>query len=177
MTKDQFKYIVAALTSNYSRFEIKNQAQFEFWYSMLNDIPYDQLIIAVKKYCAENKFAPTVADLREAFVSVKESPVLDHNEAWGLIQRAIRNFGVYRPEEAIASLPPTVARVMKNMNYKELCMSENQMADRAHFIKMYTAFVGREQKDKQIPGPLKEEVEMIQQGVKLLAKKMDLNDL
>ena len=37
------------------------------------------------------------------------------------------------------SLSPNIAKLIKSMGYRDLCMSENTMADRAHFIKIFNA--------------------------------------
>lgn len=149
MDKKQFSYLMTALSSNYRTFEL-NQDQMRFWYEQLKDIPYQQLHLAVTKHIATEEWQPTIAHLRKSALEVVQPNMLDSNSAWGEVQIAIRNYGSYNEESALDSMSPITAQVVKNMNYKELCLSENHMADRAHFMKMYDTYLNREKKQMML---------------------------
>jgi len=161
MTREEFKIIVTALKSVYPKFGITDKLQFDFWFSMLEDIDYKTMQLTVKKYVSEEKWAPTIADLRKSYTETAQPKVLDANSAWGEVQKAIRYNGTYGEEKAYESMSPTTAQVVKNMGYKELCLSENQMADRAHFMKMYEVYKDRQQKQAQLPEGLKEDINQL----------------
>jgi len=67
--------------------------------------------------------------------------------ACGLVTKAIRQYGYYRQAEAMQSLPADVSAVVSSMGWQTLCASENEMTDRAHFIKAYDAM---QRRDRQI---------------------------
>lgn len=158
MTREQFKIIIVALTSNYRTFAITEKVQFDYWYSMLQDIPYKQIQLTVNKYIAEEKWPPTIACLRKSFIESTEVQALDSNSAWGEVQDAIRYHGSYGEKKAFESMSPVTAEVIKNMGYKDLCMSQNQMADRAHFMKMYDSYSERKQKTAQLPPTIQKQL-------------------
>lgn len=159
MNREEFKKIVAALKSVYPKFGIETKEQFDFWYELLKDIPYKTMQLTVKKYSLEEKWPPTIADLRKSYTQTTKLQILDSNQAWGEVKIAIRNFGSLREVEALESMSPITATVVKNMSFKELCLSENQMADRAHFMKMYDSYSEREQKQSQLPPGVKKELD------------------
>ena len=158
MTRNEFKIIIAILSSNYSRFGLETKEQFDFWFSMFADTEYGTMQIAIRKLLFENKFAPTIAEIRQALVDVTVHKSINNADAWEEVQRAIKKFGSYREKEALTSLSATTKRVVKAMGFKTLCLSEDQMADRAHFLKMHSQVSEREQKDALIPADLKKQI-------------------
>ena len=172
MNKRQFSMIIAALKSNYRNFGVESKEQMEFWYSMLQDIDYPILETAVKKLVSELVYPPTIADIRNAVAETTEMPALDAAGAWGEVRDAIRYYGSYRKKDALESLSPLTRQVVQGMGWQELCYSENQMADRAHFMKMYETLVEREKKEKVIPLPVKENIERLQANRQMISNNI-----
>lgn len=158
MDKTKFINLIKGVKSVYPNFGVKSPEQVEFWYTMLKDIPYETLSVAVKKHISQNKWPPTIADLREQASETREE-LPSASDAWGEVQRAIRHYGSYREQEALESLPPIIRRTVKGLNYKSLCLSENEMADRAHFFKTYNAMAEREKKDSMLSTDVKLAIE------------------
>lgn len=161
-TRDQFKIIVAALKSNYRTFGIENKAQFDFWYEMLKDLDYQLLQTAVKKLVSESSYPPTIADIRKAASNVEAPEVMDAATAWGEVMNAIRNYGVYRPEEAVESMAPLTRKVVQAMNYQEICMSKKLGVDRGQFIRLYNQICERERTDRVLSLELKNNIKQLQ---------------
>lgn len=164
MNKKQFSFIIAALKSNYRNFGVDTKEQIEFWYEMLKDIDYQILELAVKKLISEMVYPPTIADIRKAVAETIEEPMLDAAGAWGEVKLAIRNYGSYREEEALKSLSPITRKVIEGMGWKELCWSksENEMANRAHFIKLYEALTDREKKEQVLSMQVRSDIKALQ---------------
>lgn len=167
MTKNEFKNIVAGLVSNYPGLKIENQAQFNFWYESLKDIDYELCQIGVMKMVQTLKFTPTIANIREACTIDNSLPVTD---AWDTVMSCVRYCGSYRETEALEKMDPTTRRVVESIGYRNLCMSENIMADRAHFIKLYEQIATRERQDNLLPVGLQEKL-------KLMSEKFDMKRL
>ena len=85
----------------------------------------------------------------------------DSGDAWGEVIKAINHFGHYRQEEALASMHEPVALAVKRMGWRDLCLSENGMADRAHFLRIYETMEKRTAEDNLLPAPLKETITLI----------------
>lgn len=158
MTKEEFKNILAGLMSNYPGLKIDNTAQFNFWYESLKDIDYDVCKLGVMKMVQTLKFTPTIANIREACTVDKTVLVSD---AWDEVMTCVRRYGSYREVDALDSMGPTTRRVVESIGYRNLCMSENIMADRAHFIKLYEQMAERQRQDNLLPCGLKNQIELL----------------
>jgi len=171
MTREEFKNIVAGLMSNYPGLKIDNTAQFNFWYESLKDIDYKLCQIGIMKMVQTLKFTPTIANVREACTIDNSLPVTD---AWDTVMSCVRYCGSYRETEALERMDPTTRRVVESIGYRNLCMSENIMADRAHFVKLYEQMATMERQDKLLPTGLREQLKLA--GEKLGMKSLEVSD-
>lgn len=165
MSREEFMVIVAALKSNYPNWNlnIKDSITLNFWYENLKHIPFDIMQIGIRKLISTEEFYPNIAKILKACASVTTAPVTDSTEAWGLVQRAIRNFGYMRSDEALESLPPDVAKAVIHMGgFQALCESENPEADRAHFYKTMECIERRVKNDSVLSANLIAAIERYQ---------------
>lgn len=172
MNRQEFIKIIAGMEAIYKDFNVtNNDFALEMWFEMTQDIPARVMETAIKKHLATSPFAPKIADIRQLVAEVTTEPAKDPAEAWGEVTRAIQRHGSYNEAAALESMSETTRTVVTAMNYRELCLSENQMADRAHFIKLYEQHSNRQKRDKALPLGLKSE---IMQLTTELADKMAL---
>lgn len=152
MTLAEFAKIAKAIKAYYPRETVlPTEESVMLWYDALQDIDYEPMMIGLKKWVSTNKFAPQVSDLRETVAEISNEPLLGWEEAWGTVMRAIRDYGYYQQEAALASLDDLTRQAVKIMSFRELCISENAMADRAQFRDIYTNLATRKKQDEQIP--------------------------
>lgn len=110
----------------------------------LADIPLDHLKVVVDQVIMESEFLPTVAKIRERYIGMITPERLSASDAWGLVLKQIVRVGhIGTP----AFDDPVLERVVKGMGWRDLCLSENQMADRAHFIKLYNESADRQARE------------------------------
>lgn len=117
---------------------------------LLGDISPADLQTVVDQAVAECKFLPTVAELRERYHALTRTlGTPSAAEAWGDVQAQIRAVGYVGVPYFASDL---TARVVKMMGWRELCASENVVADRAHFMRMYEQMAARaDQVQKLLP--------------------------
>lgn len=117
---------------------------------LLADIPPDDLQTVVDQCLAECKFLPTIAEIRERYHALtRKLGQPSASEAWGEVTQQIRAVG-YIGTPTFAN--PVTAQVVKMMGWRDLCLGENMVADRAHFMKMYDQVVERgDQVQKLLP--------------------------
>jgi len=64
---------------------------------MLADLDYHAANAAVERLLATAKFMPTIAEIREATLTVFAGEIRPGGEAWGAVLRAIGSYGYVRP--------------------------------------------------------------------------------
>ena len=152
MTKKEFSQLSIGLKAAYPRFQmLTTDEEMTFWYMMLQDIDYKVAQNAALEHISTNTFPPSIAEIRKLCAEHMQKPVLPFDEAWGVVQSAMRNYGFYNPQEAFATMDELTLSVVKNLGWSRLCMSENPTADRANFREAYEAKAKRIQNNMQLP--------------------------
>jgi hypothetical protein len=72
------------------------------------------------------------------------------------VTKVIRKYGSYNEQKALDELDTMTRRTVQYFGYRELCISENPMVDRAHFLKMYESMTERENKNNLLSPALQE---------------------
>lgn len=151
-----FSNLIKGLKAAYPNFKIiEDEVSFKMWFALLQDIPYERLSAAIQKHIVTSKYPPSIAEIRE-LAQFKKS--VDWSEGWALALSAINRFGSYRESEALDWIKEQdllAYKVIKRLNFKELCLSEDLMAFRANFRMVYNNEQKIESEEKMIPGPLK----------------------
>ncbi len=150
--------ILAVVAAAYPRFGIDSSGiTLSVWYSMLGDLPYQTVQAAAQRHILENPFPPSIADIRKLAAELQTPPdeLVDASDAWGQVLRAIRMYGIYRPQEALDSMAPDVAAVVKAMGWEEICLSDRPDVVRGQFLKLYERKTAATQKEKLLPNSLK----------------------
>ncbi|AEE95309.1 replicative helicase loader/inhibitor [Mahella australiensis] len=153
--------ILAVIAAAYPKFGIDNSGiTLNVWYSMLGDLPYQAVQAAVQRHILENPFPPSIADIRRLTVELLTPPDkrVDANDAWGQVVRAIRMYGIYRPQEALDSMAPDVAAVIKAMGWEEICLSDNLNVIRGQFLKLYERKTAAIQRERLLPDSLRAQI-------------------
>lgn len=153
MKRSEIIQLITLCSANYRNWpeDGKESAVVELWETMLEDIGFEHGKLAVHKHMSESVYPPTVADIRAKISDISAPQGLTAIEAWGSVIKSIQQFGSYREKEAIESLEPITQKVVRNIGFRTLCMSENEMADRAHFTKAYDVYVSRERSESLMP--------------------------
>lgn len=158
MTKREFGLFAAAIRTYYPRENIlPNEQAHDLWFRQLQDVPYPVAEAVLAKWVATNKWSPAISDIRDGMAEIQNGgPADDWGEAWDQAMTAIRRFGSYDEEGALASLPPLTRETVRRLGYKSLCWSENQVADRANFRQVYEILSKRKVETDKIPLPVRE---------------------
>lgn len=179
MDKKEFSLLAMAIRTYYPKEQIlPNQQAMELWYRELKDIPYAAAEAGLRKWVATNKWSPTIADIREMTTTVQHGEIPDWGEGWEQVITAIRKYGWYRANEAMETFDDLTRTCVERLGFKNLCMSENVMADRANFRTMYEQLASRKQKESVMPLGLMQEVERIRlEQQKPLGLEENLNNI
>jgi hypothetical protein len=139
--------IVKVISVAYPNWQVTEQTN-EVYYQCLADIATDELKAAVLHCITEpgRKFAPSVGELRGAIgdIRVRVNNVPTTYAAWQEVLEQIRYTGSYGVPQFSS---PLIERAVRQLGWRELCLSENQTADRARFVQCYDQLVERATKD------------------------------
>lgn len=162
MEKREFAQFAMALKTYYPRENLlPNNQAMELWYAQLQDIPYQVAEASLNKWVATNKWSPSIADIREMSVAVTTGEKPLWSDGWEEVLRAIRRYGSYQETKALESMTATTRTAVQRLGFRNLCMSENIMADRANFRMIFEQIADREHSAKQIPVSLSNLIEGI----------------
>ena len=160
MTKGEVAKLLAVLAASYPKFEV-DDLKVQVWHEMLGDLDYVTANMAVKKLILENIFAPSIAEVRKAAMDILNPDVMTAAEAWGEVERAVRTYGYYRETEALASLTPRVAKVVRQISWREICLNEEPGVVRGQFLKMYQQVQERDHREMLLPADLRQEIQRL----------------
>ena len=162
MDKKQFGILASAIKTYYPKEQIlPNQQAMELWYRELQDIPYELAEAALRKWVVNNKWSPTIADIRELSTDIGVGSIPDWGEAWESVLTAIRRYGTYNQQAAMESMDSLTQQVVRRMGFREICMSENIVADRANFRNIYEQLANRQRTDMQMPPQLRSTIQQL----------------
>ena len=164
MDKQQFATLAIGIKSAYPASKIlEDNASMDFWYMALKDIPYEIAENAVMEHICTNVFPPNIAEIRKLCMERCKPKILSFDEAWGVVQKAMADYGWYHPQEAFAIMDELTLSVVKNLGWSRLCQSENPTADRANFREAYEAKAREAVNSNMLPDFISNEKLMLQQ--------------
>lgn len=164
MTREDTIRVLSILRTAYPRFYAnmsKTEAEnvIDLWSVMFSADDVESVKLALYKLISICEFPPSVAEMRKALAETQIGYMQDAGEAWGSVVNAIRAYGAARENEALGSMSEMTRLAVKRMGWTNLCMSEDSMADRAHFLKIYGLIEDRQTQQRQMPLPLQEKIE------------------
>lgn len=116
----------------------------ELYYQLLGDIQTEELKAAVLHCVAEagRKFAPSIGEIRGAVGNIRSmsANLPSSYEAWQEVLRQFADTGSYGTPQFTS---PLISKAVERLGWRQLCMSEDQTADRARFIQCYEQLAAR----------------------------------
>lgn len=100
------------------------------------DLPFAQAKEAAESLCTTSKYLPSIAELREE--TVKRIPgayIPSTSEAWTEVSQAIKHGKI---DQAPTFSHQLISHVVRVMGWFDLLHSEQPLADRAHFMRLYS---------------------------------------
>lgn len=160
--------LIGVMAAGYPNTQVSPET-FKVYLSLLKDIPLDLLTTSVQQCMAESEFLPTVAKIREKALTLSSPVAPEPLEAWGIVQKEISRVGAYRSP---VFADPIIAKAVDCIGWQTLCMSENQVADRAHFAKVYEGLLRQAENDRRMLPAARQ----IQEGVRLMIAGHTMED-
>ena len=169
MTKVEFSNLVKAMKAVYSdpKF-IADKDAFNVWHELLKDIPYMVCQTAIHKYMSNNRFPPTIADIRQLATEMTSPETMNEGEAWSLVYKAICN-SAYNAASEFEKLPEECQKAIGNpailKEWAGLDVDEVNTIIQSNFMRSYKVAVKRKQEFNQLPPSTKDVISKLSSGM------------
>ena len=179
MTREETLAIMSVLKAAYpSYYKDMNRADAErvvcLWTEMFKDDPAEEVALAVKGFIANDikGFPPHIGAIKNALVKLRTPNEMTELEAWGYVQKAVRN-GIYGAQQEFDALPPVVQRLVGSPNQlREWAMMDSDVVASvvaSNFQRSYKARAANEREQLALPGDVRAAMAEIAEGFKMPA--------
>lgn len=176
MTAQEFTKSMTFLCNAYR--QEMTETQVSVWYNFFRDLPLEKFNLAIVRIIEKERYFPTIAGIRAELAMIENPNLqLDAAEEWGKVVDAIRYYGTYRADEAIANMNPVTAAVVKRMGgFGELCRAEDVEWRRKSFMSIFKETMDKQKEiavfsKAQLTEAEKKRNELIQKAITMIGEK------
>ena len=177
MTYEETLAIMSVLKAAYPSYykDMKRsdaEAVVGLWAEMFKDDPVEVVAVAVKAHISNDVkgFPPHIGAIKDAIVKIQTPDEMTELEAWGLVQKAIRN-GIYGANEEYQKLPEVVQRLVGSPNQlREWAMMDGDVVSSvvaSNFQRSYKVRAVKEREFLALPTDVKRAMAEIAGSMKL----------
>lgn len=177
MTKKEMAEIIAIMQSNYpddfrGMSDKAMTGKINLWFMQFRDDDYKEVLAAVMAHIATdtNRFMPPVGVIKAKLTEIRHPDELTELEAWGLVQKALRN-GYYGAQEEFDKLPPVVQRLVGSPNQlREWALMDTETVSSvvaSNFQRSYKVRAAKEREFLALPSAVQETMTQIAAGMKM----------
>jgi hypothetical protein len=129
----------------------------EVWWDLLGDLPYAVAVQALRRVLAEQRgtWWPAIGDIRAAAQELLDPGRPSVEQAWGQVQAAVRQYGYYQPDAALAHLDLPVRAVAEALGWEAICLGDPDVL-RGQFARYYTAHTTQADRARRLPVDLRD---------------------
>jgi hypothetical protein len=143
MTRPEAARLVAILIAAFPQSQVTEQTS-KVYETLLADLDFETAQAAVHRLARTLNWLPTIAQIRSAAVEVQHGARRIGSEAWGDVVAEIRRVGAYGDPRWS---DPTVESCVRALGWRNLCLGQNEAADRARFVELYDGLQERHRLD------------------------------
>lgn len=177
MTRDDTLDLLSILKAAYPTFYrdmTRRDADhvIDLWFEMFKDEPAEMVALAVKRHIATDKkgFPPHIGAIKDAIVKIQQPDEMTELEAWGMVQKALRN-GYYGAQEEFDKLPPVVQRLVGSPNqlreWSQMDTETISSVVASNFQRSYKARSANEREFLALPSDVKQTMAQIAAELKM----------
>lgn len=135
MTPAEAGVVLDALVAAFPRTQLSAET-VQIYARFLVDFDLEAAVNGAAKWIARGKGFPLISELREACAVAGGDGVPDADLAFREVLRAVSRWGAYgEPKWS----HPAIEAAVESIGWREVCLSDNAPALRAHFAKSYEA--------------------------------------
>jgi len=113
-------------------------ATVEAWHVLLGDLPFLLVMQATVTVLAHQTGAwwPMPGAIRETALRLSGRAIPDGDQAWAEVTAAVRQYGYYAPDAALAALSPITRSVAQAIGWDAICLDDAEIV-RGQFLRLY----------------------------------------
>lgn len=118
----------------------------EVWLKDFSNVDKDKFNKAIQNIRSTSKFFPSVADIKQEIAKLDTKNITSAEDEWQEVLYAVRCYGSYREHDALESLKPYTAKIVKYIGYYRICTStqEEQIWNKKEFVSEYNSLLDKE---------------------------------
>jgi len=163
MTENETLKLMLLIKAEYQREsaetnETTTKLQAQLWFKMLNEFDFNLVLNSFQKHISssEGMYKPSIHHLLKNINALTNGETKTHGEAWEEVMKNVRKFGLYNQADGLNNLDTFTRKIVEQIGYKEICLSENIDIIRAQFRKAYESTEKREKEFNNMPSHLKQ---------------------
>lgn len=137
MNRDEVTMLLGMFQANYpTAYKDSNESILrvivDTWYFGLKDKDSRLVFSIAQRHIMTDKsgFPPVLAVINEEYhKAINPSAFISAEEAWTTVKKAIKNYGYYRENEALASLSDSAERAVRSIGWQNICMADDKRFD------------------------------------------------
>lgn len=178
MTQEETRKLLTVIRAAYPNFfktmpDVDQTNMLMLWSDVLKDDDPIKIMVAAKSFIRSNtsQFPPTVGQIVDLSFKLSNPPVMTEQEAWGFVDKALRN-SIYNSESEFAKLPPevqtTVGTPKQLKEWAQMDIHELNTVVSSNFMRSFKARVAENKEFAKLPA-------QAQDMIKGLTNMMSMN--
>jgi len=149
MIRKETASILAMLVAGFPQAKVTSETA-EVWHEFLQDLPYDEVKVAVVRLITGSEYFPTVAAIRKSVLSSMGMLPMPVDQAWSEVCAAVDEHGL----RGKPMFSPIVERIVDAIGWWNICMSTQPDMIRRDFFRAYEKVAGEIQQTLLTPQEL-----------------------
>ena len=179
MNDVEVKQMLATMVSVYTKKLMPeiNEFTVNVWQRILADIDFKAAQASLIKWMSTERYPPTPADIRSGIAIAQMGVISSPDDAWKLIQQAVRKYGYMNQDEALKSFPELINRIVGRFGWMHYCMMpmEDVATYYAQFRNAYNDECQKTKERLQIPDDIQKTLARIGTGgLKQIPEKVEV---
>lgn len=172
MTLLETAEIMKTITKSYPNGnKLDDEQTVQVWFAMFTEDPANLVKMAVIKHISSNKWAPSVAEIREIMTEITRPDLIPTDEAWGMVTKWIHNTSEYGDDSAQV-FPAMIAETIESCGGKSGLWalyrqgyngySPKAGLDKLTFTQLYEPRYQRERQNAMLPRQVYDSIRQVQ---------------
>lgn len=118
----------------------------QLWERKFKNYSLDQVSNAIDNLTSKSKYMPSISEILSEIIQMS-TPQLNPYSEWENVLKAVRKYGTYGEEKALASLDEPTSTIARQLGWYRLCTTERIEFEKIRFMEMFDYYNDIERDD------------------------------